>query len=238
LVDHVTDQRSEFVLLPEMPFSPWLAGTREMHADAWRAAVGTHEVWLARLPELNGATVAGTRPIVRGGRRFNEGFVWSPSGGYQAVHTKALLPNEEGFWEASWYEPGPSDFQVAEFDGVCVGFLICTELWFSEYARAYADDGIHLLLCPRATPLSSVDKWIVGGRYGAVVAGTFCLSSNRSGVGRNGLQWGGTGWLIEPAEGRVLGLTAEVHPYLTLDLDLEQAEAAKLSYPRYVKAPT
>jgi N-carbamoylputrescine amidase len=237
LLDHVRTYRSEFVLLPEMPFYPWVATRPEVDDATWRAAAEAHDAWLSRFPELDGATVAGTRPVVRDGRRLNEGFVWSLETGYRAVHDKVFLPDEEGFWEASWYEPGPENFRVVDVGGICVGFLICTELWFAEYARAYGDAGIHLLLCPRATPLSSVDKWIAGGQYTAVVAGAFCLSSNRAGVDDSGMRWGGTGWLIEPAEGRVLGLTAAASPYLTLDLALGQAEAAKLSYPRYVRRP-
>ena len=64
------------------------------------------------------------------------------------------------------------------------------------------------------------------------MAGAFCISSNRSGGG-SGIQWGGSGWIIDP-DGEVLGLTSSEEPFLTLDLDLEEAESAKETYPRYV----
>lgn len=55
-----------------------------------------------------------------------------------------------------------------------------------------------------------------------VMAGAFCLSSN-----------GGSGWIID-AEGTVLATTADQEPFVTLDIDLAAARAAKKSYPRYV----
>ncbi|WP_036976655.1 hypothetical protein, partial [Pseudoalteromonas luteoviolacea] len=47
-------------------------------------------------------------------------------------------------------------------------------------------------------------------------------------------KWGGGGWIIEPEEGQVLGVTAGDHPFLTLEIDLRIAETAKKTYPRYV----
>ncbi|MGD8305002.1 MAG: nitrilase-related carbon-nitrogen hydrolase, partial [Desulfobacterales bacterium] len=117
-----------------------------------------------------------------------------------------------------------------------VGFLICSELWFNQHARDYARQGVHLLVCPRATPKASVEKWIAGGRTAAVVSGAYCLSSNFSGARANGPDWGGAGWIVEPEEGAILGLTSEKHPFITLKIDLQAAEKAKGTYPRYVRS--
>jgi len=48
-----------------------------------------------------------------------------------------------------------------------------------ERARAYGKVGVHLIVNPRATERSTLDKWLTGGRAAAVIAGAFCLSSNR-----------------------------------------------------------
>ena len=53
------------------------------------------------------------------------------------------------------------------------------------------------------------------------MSGAFCLSSNRSGVDASGFEWGGRGWIIEPEEGEVLGLTSPQRPFLTIDVDLD-----------------
>lgn len=234
LIAHVRDEKSELVLLPEMPFYPWLAKTRRVDSAAWKSAVKAHDQWMQRLSELSPAMVAGSRPVIRKGKRYNEGFVWSPGTGYRAMHIKHYLPEEEGFWEASWYERGKGDFSTGQINQIRMGFLICTDLWFNRHARQYAKQGIHLLMCPRATPAGSVGKWISGGRTAAVVSGAFCLSSNFSGDIGNGMKWGGSGWIIEPEEGDVLGVTSPEQPFLTLDIDLEVAETSKSTYPRYV----
>jgi N-carbamoylputrescine amidase len=235
LIRHVNAHGSELVVLPEMPFYPWIARVLPFTQSLWIASVRAHDDWLKRLDELTPATVIGTRPVTQYGRRFNEGFVWSTENGYQAVHTKCYLPDEAGFWEASWYERGKMEFAAIEVNGCKIGFLICTELWFNHHARGYAKEGVHLVVCPRATPGASADKWIAGGRTAAVVSGAFCVSSNRGGTDRHGMLWGGRGWIIEPEEGDVLAVTSPSQPIITLDLDLEVAARAKQTYPRYVQ---
>ncbi|MGD2100153.1 MAG: carbon-nitrogen hydrolase family protein [Desulfobacterales bacterium] len=236
LCDHVKSAGSDLVLLPEMPFYPWLASTQKCEPERWQSSVQDADQWISRLGELAPVSVLGTRPVVNNGRHLNEGFCWDDTRGYRAVHYKYYLPDEEGFWEASWYERGKMDFSAVECNQAKVGFLICSELWFNQHARDYARQGVHLLVCPRATPKASVEKWIAGGRTAAVVSGAYCLSSNFSGARANGPDWGGAGWIVEPEEGAILGLTSEKHPFITLKIDLQAAEKAKGTYPRYVRS--
>ena len=146
---------------------------------------------------------------------------------------KYYLPDENLFWEATWYKRGELDFTPKQVGDVKVGMAICTEIWYTEHARNYAKSGVHIVASPRATEISSADKWIAGGRACAVMAGAFCLSSNRGSLDINGMHWAGQGWIIEP-DGEVLGLTSEEAPFLTIDIDLQSAEYAKKTYPRYV----
>ena len=46
LVDHVQAERSELVLLPEMPFHHWLAATKQVDQYSWEGAVAAHEIHL------------------------------------------------------------------------------------------------------------------------------------------------------------------------------------------------
>lgn len=235
LAMHVQTQSSELVVLPEMPFYPWLAFTRAVDRKAWDASVAAHDDWIQRFSELSAASVVATRPTTIRGRHYNEGFIWGREVGCRAVHTKYFLPDEEGFWEASWYERGRREFAAVRIGGALVGFLICTELWFSEHARAYGKAGVHLLVCPRATPASTRGKWLSGGRSAAVVSGAYCLSSCFGGTDQNGMHWAGNGWIIEPEEGKILAVTSPDQPFITLDIDLHSAESAKQTYPRYVR---
>ncbi|MCP3902462.1 MAG: carbon-nitrogen hydrolase family protein [Planctomycetes bacterium] len=194
-----------------------------------------HDAWRPRLAELGAERVVGTRPIVDGGRHYNEAFAWTrDTDACIAAHRKRHLPEEEGFWESSWYTRGDDDSEVVDAAGVRIGFAICTEIWFHGHARACGRRAAHVIASPRATLASSTDKWIAGGRTAAVVSGAFSLSSNfRGSAGALG-RWGGTGWIIDPEEGDVLGTTSPDRPFLTLDIDLARADAAKSTYPRYV----
>ena len=235
LVEHVQAEESDFVLLPEMPFSPWLSAEPERDAGQWQEAVEMHEQWIRRIPELGAPSVALTVPILDGGRAFNEAVLWRRSdSSMQPCHRKVYLPEEGGFWEARWYERGDGRFDAHDIPGARVGFMICTEMWFTKHAREYGKDGVQLVLTPRATLAPSVDKWIAGGRAAAVVSGAYSLSSNFSGVAGDLGDWGGAGWIVEPEEGEILGVTSAQDPFLTLDIDLGVADTAKSTYPRYV----
>jgi N-carbamoylputrescine amidase len=234
MVKALRGEQSDLVVLPEMPFYRWLAGEKQADPARWQSAVAAHDYRIARLSALSIPIIVGSRPVVDRDRRHNQGFVWNETSGYRAVHTKYYLPDEEGFWEASWYQRGDGRFDVIDLHGLKIGFLICTELWFNAHARAYAAEGIHILVCPRATPHTSIDTWIAGGRTAAVVSGAFCLSSNFNGPHTGDMAFGGAGWIIEPEAGHVLGLTSAKSPILTIDIDLSAAENAKKTYPRYV----
>jgi N-carbamoylputrescine amidase len=55
-----------------------------------------------------------------------------------------------------------------------------------------------------------------------------------SGPNIESIEFGGAGWIIEPEEGRVLDVTSQQKPLLTVEIDLEHADKAKHTYPRYV----
>ncbi len=231
---HLKENSSDLLLLPEMPFYKWLSASQTPDPHAWQTAVYAHDRWLDKLEELGVPLVAGTRPLVKNQKPVNAAFIWTREGALHYVHEKYYLPDEEGFWEATWYGPGNKGFDLVEINGVRIGFLICTELWFTQHARDYSKKGIHLLLCPRATPATSSSTWVAGGQSGAWISGAYCLSSNFNGPNTETMDFGGTGWVTEPQGGTVLGLTSQAAPFFTVDLDLSQAEAAKQTYPRYV----
>ncbi|MCG8618384.1 MAG: carbon-nitrogen hydrolase family protein [Desulfobacterales bacterium] len=235
LHEHLESEKSDLLLLPEMPFSTWLAGQKKADPGAWEKAVEVHNTWLERLSGFNVPAIAGTRPVIKGERRINVGFIWTPEDGLTDVHEKYYLPEEEGWWESSWYHRGNGEFDLITVNGVNIGFLICTEMWFNWHAREYGKKGMHLLLCPRAVGAATTDTWIAGGRAAANVSGAYCLSSNFSGSNTPDIAFGGTGWIIEPEDGNVLGTTSENDPFLTLDIDISAAEKAKTTYPRYVE---
>ena len=242
LVAHVQTAGSDLLLLPEMPFYPWPFWHQTFDPAVWQEAVAAHDRWQARLPEIAPAAVAGSRPVNEKNGRYNEGFIWDNNAhqpAYRAIHRKVYLPDEDGFWEASWYHRGQHHrddglFQPATVGSARVGFLICTELWFMDRARAYGQAGAHLLLTPRATERRTVEKWLTGGRAAAVISGAYSLSSNRFDDRGRPADLGGQGWVVDP-DGEVLAVTTEQQPFVTVDVDLARADHAKETYPRYVR---
>jgi N-carbamoylputrescine amidase len=230
-VDHARAEGTELIVLPEMPFAPWLAASSAFEQAAWDAAVRSHDEWLERLNILAPASVLSSRPVTRQNRRFNEGFAWSPDEGYRVIHDKCYLPDEAAYWEAHWYEPGDGSFETADVQGAKVGMMICTDLWSLGHAEQYGRDGAQIIATPRATPGSTVDKWLAGGRVAAVVSGAYSLSSNWT-ADDDGGDFGGAGWIAEP-DGGLIARTTRAEPFQTVMIDLDVADAAKETYPRY-----
>jgi N-carbamoylputrescine amidase len=229
LVEHVRLERSDLVVLPEMPFCVWFARARQFNPETWSEAVAEHDRWEQRLAELSPALVIGTRPIDFGNERYNSGFVWSANEGLRTVHAKTCLPNEEGAWEASWYNRAAPEFVPVQEGDAEIGFAIGSELWAMEHVRSYGQEDVNLLVTPRLTSAATLDKWLAAGRVAAVLAAAYGLSSNRI---DEAIGYGGQAWIVDP-DGQILGLTGRDQPFVTRELDLEAARRARRTYPRY-----
>jgi len=64
LLGHINSEGSDLVLLPEMPFYPWVAQTNQVDAEVWQASVKMHDRWMSRLTELTPAIVMSSRPVI------------------------------------------------------------------------------------------------------------------------------------------------------------------------------
>lgn len=221
-------------LLNEMPFGDWLASDPIPDPARLRRSHELHELGLQRLEQLGAPIVLGTRPAFELGRSVNQGFVWQADSGARPVHTKQYFPDEKGYYEARWFERGETHFRLADAGGLRLGFLICTEVMFTEWARHYGRRGAHLLVVPRATPARSTERWKTAIRMAAIVSGCYVASSNRSGADRHGLEFGGRGWIVEPG-GRILAETSARRPVVTADVDVERVARARRDYPCYVR---
>lgn len=230
LCAHAASERSQLVVLPELPFSGPLWLSREPDPRTWREAEALHDAWLARSTELGAAWVLGTRPVTAAGERFNEGFLWSAGSGLSRLRRKYFLPDEPGGWEAHWFARGDPEFPPFSAGELAFGLNICSELWALETFRAYAAARVHAVVAPRATAAASTEKWLALGAVAAVASGAYCLSSNR--VHRDG-SCGGVGWVIDP-DGALLARTSPAEPCCTIELDLGRAREAADTYPRYV----
>lgn len=230
----VSIEAPDLFLLNELPFGPWVAARPASDAEEWRRTCRLHDAGIERLGELGAAVVAGSRPRDLAGRRVNEAFLWTAAGGAKGVHTKQYFPDEEGYHEARWFDPGDRHFRTADMGKVRAGFLICTEVMFNEHARRYGREGANVILVPRAVGAPSLRRWLVAMRMAAVVSGAYVLSSNRSGTDTRGQTFGGTGWIVDPS-GDVVGETSAATPVAFHEIDVAAAAKAQKEYPCYVK---
>lgn len=235
LAAHISREKSDFLLLPEMTFSNWLAAEKTPDPAKWAEAVESHSRYIGKLSSLDAKAIIGTRPITHAsGSPRNQAYVWNAEAGATGFHEKYYLPDEPGYWEHSWYDRGEKRFDTARALDMRIGVQICTEMWFFEWARHYAKAKVDLLCVPRATTHSGLDRWLAGGRTAAICAGAYCLSSNLWRPEGDKANCGGMGWIIDP-EGTVLATTDQTNKFATVEIDLEQARAAKATYPRYVR---
>jgi len=233
---YLDQNKTDLLLLPEMPFSKWIASEKKVSERSKVQSVEKHEQWLVKLEQLNATHIVYSKPVIAADKFFNTAFVYKKGTGHFKVHTKSFFPDETFFWEEIWFDQEEiKSFEVLPIAGIKIGALLCTEIWFMEYARQYAKQGIDIILCPRATGEASVDQWIRCGQTLAVISGAYCLSSNRSGQGDHNFRWGGAGWIAEPVNGNLLGITTPQEKFITMEIDITKSRDAKNEYPLYVK---
>ena len=171
---HVVERGSELLVLPELPFSDWLAADPVPDPARWQHSVEAHRAAVDRLQELGVRAVVASRPTVEvTGSRRNQAFIWTREGGAVRVRDKRYIPDEPGYWEASWYDRGDPEFPTVLVADARIGILVCTDLWFFEWARHYARSGVDLLCLPRATPYDSLGRWLAGGQVAATCSGAY-----------------------------------------------------------------
>lgn len=234
IVELSRNDRPDIFLLNEMPFGKWVSVGRAPDAAVLRESMSVHDEGVEHLAELSATTVLGSHPVFSGSVAVNEAFVWNENDGLTPAHHKQFFPNEGGFYEARWFARGPTRFNVMDAGGVRVGFLICTDVMFNEWARHYGRNDAQLLAVPRATPAGSVERWRTMCRAAAIVSGCYVASSNRAGLDESGLRFSGNGWIIDPI-GDVIAETSPEEPVAGAELDLDLVEKAQGEYPCYVQ---
>ncbi len=237
LVSDMQAAKPDLLLLNEMPFGKWVSALPEQDRDMLVTLHRQHDDGVSRLSEFDTAAILGTRATFEREKSVNEAFVWTSGGAVQRVHTKQFFPNEPEFYEARWFERGELRFETAQVGELTVGFLICTDVMFNEWARHYRRKGVHLIAVPRATPPGSEARWQAMMSAAAIVSGCYVASSNRGGVAADGQEFAGRGWIFGPT-GELLAETANNTRVVTVDLDLALIYQAQAQYPCYVEELT
>ena len=234
LVKQCESTAPDLILLNEMPFGQWISVGEQRDTEILETSQRQHVEGIEGLETLGTFAVLGTYPRFEGSLSVNQAFIWTPMAGLVPVHTKQYFPNESGFYEARWFERGEQRFEVAEAVGLKVGFLICTDVMFNEWARYYGRKGAELIAVPRATPVGSESRWQTMCSAAATVSGCYVASSNRAGIDESGMEFAGKGWIFDPF-GEKIAETSPENPIAIADLDLSLVKQAQGEYPCYVE---
>ena len=113
---------------------------------SWAGVVAHTMPGRSASPELTPAVALGTRPVDFGTLRYSAGFMWNERRVAETIHVKSCLSNEDGAWETTGMSaPFPTSRQ-SNVGGARVGMLIGLELWMTDQARFYGDDGVHIII--------------------------------------------------------------------------------------------
>lgn len=164
------------------------------------------------------------------GLGFNTAIAVAPDGTLLATTRKLHIPVTAGYYEDTWFAPGPADggAPVIDVEGAQVGFPTCWDQWFPELARLYSLAGAEVIVYPTAIgsepdhpDFDTEPLWrqvIVGN---GIANGTFMVAINR--VGSEGpLTFYGSSFISDPYGRILVHAGRDELAVLVADLDLDQ----------------
>ena len=233
VLQEAKDAGAELAVLPEIPLNPWSPITRVPREEDAEEVDGPRQRILASAAaEAELALLGGA--IIRdpdSGIRHNTALLYDESGSCLTRYRKVHLPEEEGYWETSHYEPGHEPPPVVKGLPLAIGLQVCSDVNRTTGFQLLSALGAEVVLVPRCTPPQSYDRWRLVLRANAVTSGCYVVSSNRPAPTPDGLI-GGPSLAIGP-DGEVLLETTE--PLSLVEVRREVVERAKEEYPGYLK---
>ena len=230
LLQQAAEQGAELAVLPEY-FC--LIGQHDADKLAIQEPFGDGPIqqFLAQTAKDLGLwLVGGTLPLTGAGdnKVFNSSLAFNPQGAcvarYNKIHLFRFDNGRESYDESRVLDRGhqPTRFALPSRDGHTwqVGMSVCYDLRFAEMYRAYAAQGVDLLLVPAAfTHTTGKSHWEVLLRARAIENLAFVAAAAQGGVHPNGRQTWGQSILIDPW-GHVLAQQAQGQGVVIADLDV------------------
>lgn len=132
--------------------------------------------------------------------------------------------------ESATIAPG-DEAVVAAAEGAMLGLTVCYDLRFAALYRTLAQAGADLLAVPAAfTRLTGKAHWHVLNRARAIENGAFVLAPCQYGTLAGGAECYGHSLIVDPW-GRVLADGGEDEGFITAEIDLDEAAAARRRIP-------
>jgi N-carbamoylputrescine amidase len=234
LLTRAREEGADLAVLPEIPLNAWSPATKTPRDDDAEEEGGPRQARMADAAAAAGIALVGGA-ILRdphSGVRHNTALLYGATGNLVASYRKVHLPEEEGYWETSHYQPGDDIPRVVQGPlPFSVGMQICSDVNRPSFSQLLAGQGADVIVAPRATPPESYERWKLVLRANAVMSGSFVISVNRPRP-EGGARIGGPSIAIAP-DGSVLAESTE--PVCVVTLGRSSLDAARADYPGYLK---
>lgn len=226
-LEELAAEGADLVMLPELPFQDW-------HPANPAGSARPHGPWELLRPQAELARQAGVA-LLGGGwaGRHNLACLWDQQGHLRLQYAKMHLPQEPGFWEADYFDPGGEGPRVCDDLGFPLGVQICSDIQRPFGAGYLMAQGCGAILAPRATEVGTFEHWKRVYRATARMHCCYVLSVNRP-AAEHSVPLGGPSLVVGP-EGEVLA--EEVGRVTWATLSPQRIVEARGGYPGYLSQP-
>ena len=223
---------AQLAVLPEIPLNAWSPATKiPKHDDAESPSGPRHRAMSEAAREVGIALVGGA--IIRdpkSGRCHNTALVFDSSGALLGSFRKLHLPEEDGFWETSHYDPGDKPPAVIYGLPMHFGIQICSDVNRPEGSLLLGALGAEVIVCPRATEAATFPRWKTVLTANALTSCTYVISVPRP-QPEFGVPLGGPSFAVAPT-GDVLAESTE--PIVLVTIERNVIQQARQRYPGYL----
>ncbi len=225
------ERGADLAVLPEIPLNPWSPATKEPRDDDAEGMDGARARTQAEAAAEAGiGLVGGIIHRAADGRRTSRALVVDRSGSVVATYEKLHLPEEDGFWETSHYEPGTEAPRRIDAFGVPIGLQLCSDNNRPEGTHLLGAQGAIAMINPRASEERSYQRWKAVFRANALTSCLYVLSVNRPHP-EEGVLIGGPTVAFDP-NGELLVETTDRLALVTVDA--KTVADARRGYPGYL----
>lgn len=232
-LERAKDEGADLAVLPELPLNEWAPYSKVAKPEDAEDVDGPRQRAMAAAADSVGIGVLGGAIIrdPKTGVRHNTALLYAPDGRCLARYRKIHLPEEEGYWETSHYEPGDAPPTVVEGFPLRIGIQICSDVNRPTGFQLLAAQGAEVVCVPRATPPETWNRWLTILRANAIMSGAYVVSVNRPRP-EHGASIGGPSVVIAPNGDIVAETTESVH---VVELSRAMVREAIGEYPGYLR---
>ena len=236
-LDEAAGRGADLAVLPEIPLNAWSPATKDARDDDAEPMGGPRMTAQAEAAAEAGIGLVGgiIHRDSASGRRTSRALVFGRRGELAGTYEKLHLPEEEGFWETSHYDPGTDAPVRIDAFGLPIGVQICSDNNRPEGTHLLAAQGAMAVVVPRASEEKTYQRWKVVFRANAMTSACYVLSVNRPDP-EGGVLIGGPSIAVDPS-GEVMVETTDA--VSLVHMDAAAVQRARVAYPGYlpVRAP-